>query len=119
MKLLVKTNFHRNINNRINLLCGTSVSCVETMIALSLADNTTVKQTRCSSRLLLMFLTRVSSRTQCGSERGSEYFSTHIQVEYVRPVCGGNTRSPVKYLIKLAYSYHIRYVIFYVFIIHH
>lgn len=77
-----------------NLLWGTKVSWVETMIALSLADKTIVRQTRCSSRLLLMFRTRVNKRTQWGSERGSEYFSTHIHVEYVRPVCGGNTRSP-------------------------
>lgn len=68
------------------------------MMALSLAESTTARQTRCSSRAVLFkFLTKVSNLTQCGSVRGSENLSTHIQVEYVNPVCGGNTRSP-KYL---------------------
>lgn len=84
------------------------------MIALSLADSRTVKQTKLSSRGLLTVRISVKSRTQCGSVRGSENLSTENHVELdeikkiefqkeskyyrkntykVRPVCGGNKRS--------------------------
>lgn len=51
------------------------------MIALSLADSRTVKQTKLSSRGLLTVRISVKSRTQCGSVRGSENLSTENHVE--------------------------------------
>lgn len=65
-------------------------------MALSLADRTTDKQTNCSSLTLCKFLTKVKRRTQWGSVLGSENLSTQIHVEKLKPVCGGNNRSPTK-----------------------
>lgn len=75
-------------------LPGTSVSCVDTIIALSLADSSNVKHTILSSRGEFTVRITVSKRTECGSLLGSENLSTQNHVEYVNPVCGGNMRSP-------------------------
>lgn len=93
-KMHFKSIYNKSSNSVLNLLCGTIVSCVETIIALSLADKTTAKQTRLSSRALLRPLTIVNKRTQCGSVLGSENLSTQIHAEYDKPVWGGNILSP-------------------------
>lgn len=67
--------------NERNLLCGTSVSCVDTMMALSRADSKTVKHTKLSSRGMFTVRTKVNRRTQCGSVRGSLNLSTQNQLE--------------------------------------
>ena len=65
---------------------------METIIALSLALRTAVRQIKsladCGVR------TKVSNLTQWGSVLGSLNLSTHIHVLYVKPVCGGNNLSP-------------------------
>lgn len=73
--------------------CGKLVSCVDTIRALSLAEMTIDRHTRWWSRPGTC-RARVNTRTQCGSVRGSLYFSTHTHVLYVRPVWGGKIRSP-------------------------
>lgn len=93
-----------NLNLLLYSLLGTSVSWVETMMALSLADNKIVKQTKLSSLGLFIVRINVKRRTQCGSVRGSENLSTQNHVEYESPVCGGNVRSPMGKKNKIVFG---------------
>ena len=61
-------------------------------MALSLALKTAVKHIKSFEEETLR--TKVRSRTQCGSVRGSLNLSTQIQVLYVNPVWGGKGLSP-------------------------